>query len=100
MSDAKTEPRSWRVPLQILEYFEMPRNPEFVDVIEQSAFDALQSELADCRNSLRIEINGHAAAQEEIANLKAALKKCSEQLTKLGFSANHADEVLCERRKI
>lgn len=35
-----------------------------------------------------------AAAQTEINRLRDALSKCSEQLTWLGYSANHADQAL------
>lgn len=94
MSDAKTEPRSWRVPLQILEYFEMPRNPEFVDVIEQSAFDALQSELANLKTANeRLECRLHEemayTAELDVTNggLKfqiADLKAENEKLKRLG----------------
>ena len=49
-----------------------------------------------------IDITGHTLVPEaelrklhdRIESLEAALVKCSEQLTRLGYSANHADQAL------
>jgi hypothetical protein len=89
-----TQPEALRLA-EITEFDKYPRHPDH-NQHTAAELRRLHEDCEDWKQGYALLFKENADRRRLNEELVEALRKCSEQLTRLGYSANHADQALAK----